>query len=108
MDALFTKLLDMFSLEYMFSVIIGTYMVIKVVDFLNGDKIVPSWAKCLITFLVGAVVLVLFYIYTDETFECLVSSFFASLFTYDKAIKILVNKLDIGYRKHVNINQTGK
>ena len=42
MDVLFTKLFEIFSLEYMFSVIVATYLTIKLVDVLNGDKVVPS------------------------------------------------------------------
>lgn len=99
MDALFTKLFDIFSIEYMFSVIVATYLAIKTVDVLNGEKIVPSWAKCLITCLMGAILFVVFYLFTEESFERLVTSFFAAVFAYDKAIKVLIEKFKIGYRK---------
>lgn len=99
MDVLFAKLFEIFSLEYMFSVIVATYLTIKLVDVLNGDKIVPSWAKCLITCLMGVAMLLVFYFFTEETFECLITSFFAAVFAYDKAIKFLIEKFNVGYRK---------
>lgn len=99
MDVLFAKLFEVFSLEYMFSVIVATYFVIKLVDVLNGDKIVPSWAKSLITCIVGMILFVVFYFLTEETFECLITSFFAAVFAYDKAIKFLIEKFNVGYRK---------
>lgn len=98
MDILVTKLFEVFSLEYMFSVIIATYFTIKVIDFLNGEKSVPTWMKRTITCIVGAVLFVVFVYYTDTNKERLIASFFAALFLYDAAIKELFRKLKIEYR----------
>lgn len=99
MEPLFSKLFEIFSVEYMFSVIVASYLVIKLVDFLNKEKVVPSWAKCLITCIVGVTLFVVFYLFTEETLECLITSFFAAVFAYDKAIKFLIEKFNVGYRK---------
>lgn len=99
MEVMFDKLFGIFSLEYMFSVIVATYFIIKTVDRFNGNKKVSSGVKCSITCVVGIIMLFGFLKLTDETFECLITSFFAALFTYDKAIKILVEKFKIGYKK---------
>lgn len=99
MDVLLTKLFDLLSLEYMFSVIIATYFAIKIVDVLNGNRIVPAWAKCLISCVTGAILFAVFYLFTDETFERLITSFFGAVFIYDKAIKFLLEQLNVGYRK---------
>lgn len=99
MEMLFAKIFDIFSLEYMFSVIVASYLAIKLVDLLNGDKVVPSWAKCLITCVIGVALFAVFYFFTEETFECLITSFFAAVFAYDKAIKFLIEKFNVGYRK---------
>lgn len=99
MELLLDKLINIFSTEYMFSVIIASYFVIKIVDALNGDGVVPSWVKRVITCVVGSIFFVLFKVFTDETFECLVSSFFAAVFVYDSAIKTIVKKLRIGYKE---------
>lgn len=99
MDVIFAKLFEVFSMEYMFSVIVAAYLTIKIVDAFNGDRVVPSWAKCLVTCIMGAVLFVVFYIFTEETFECLIASFFAAVFAYDKAVKFLIEKFNMGYRK---------
>ena len=83
----------------MFSVIIASYFIIKVIDSRNGDKAVPTKFKRLITFGVGTISFWIFHTFTEVTFETLVSSYFAAIFFYDSAIKYLIQKLDVGYKK---------
>lgn len=99
MEVLVEKLLDIFSLEYMFSVIVASYLVIKLVDALNGEKVVPTWLKRLITCLVGAVFFVVFAKFTDVTVQCLMASFFSAVFVYDTVIKAIIKKFNIDYRE---------
>ena len=60
MDLLFEGIFKVFNLEYIFSVIIGTYFLIKLVDYLNGAAKVPTWLKRVITFGNGAVMFLIF------------------------------------------------
>ena len=99
MEHLVDRILQIFSLEYMFSVIITSYFIIKVIDALNGDKAVPTKVKRLITFGVGAISFWIFRTFTEVTFETLVSSYLAAVFFYDSAIKYLIQKLDVDYKK---------
>lgn len=99
MEQLVDRILQIFSLEYMFSVIIASYFIIKVIDALNGDKAVPTNVKRLITFGVGAISFWIFRTFTEVTFETLVSSYFAAVFFYDSAIKYLIQKLNVDYKK---------
>lgn len=99
MEHLVDRILQIFSLEYMFSVIIASYFIIKVIDSLNGNKAVPSKVKRLITFGVGAISFWIFHTFTEVTFETLVSSYLAAVFFYDAAIKYLIQKLDVDYKK---------
>lgn len=99
MEVLIEKIFDIFSLEYMFSVIVASYLVIKLVDALNGERVVPTWLKRLITCLVGAVFFVVFAKFTDVTIQCLMASFFSAVFVYDTAIKVIIKKFNIDYRK---------
>ena len=50
------ELLSKFDLAYMFAVNVATYIIIKVIDNLNGEKIVPTYLKRIIAFIVGAVI----------------------------------------------------
>lgn len=99
MEVLIEKVFGIFSLEYMFSVIVASYLVIKLVDALNGERVVPTWLKRLITCLVGAVFFVVFAKFTDVTIQCLMASFFSAVFVYDTAIKVIIKKFNIDYRK---------
>lgn len=99
MEALFDKIFDIFSLEYIFSVIIASYFMIKIVDVINGKSVVPSWLKRAITFLIGAILFIIFREYTDVSVQSLIASFFSALFIYDAAIKTLIKKFNIDYRK---------
>ena len=99
MEQLFDKLFEIFSLEYIVCVIFTSYFLIKLVDCMNGVKEVPTWAKRGITFVIGAVYVVFFRQLSDITIQCLVSSFFVALFIYDGAIRYLLKKFDIDYKK---------
>lgn len=99
MEMLFAKLFEIFSLEYMFTVIIASYLVIKLIDALNGPKVVPTWAKRLVTFVIGVIFFIMFKNYTDVTVQCLVASYFSAVFVYDTAIKVIIKKFDLDYKK---------
>ena len=99
MEHLLDRILQIFSLEYMFSVIIASYFIIKAIDSLNGNKAVPTNVKRLITFGVGAISFWVFRTFTEIAFETLISSYFAAVFFYDAAIKYLIQKLNVDYKK---------
>lgn len=99
MDALFDKIFEVLSLEYMLSVIAASYLILKLIDALNGDKVISTWLKRSVTCLVGVVLFIMFVEFTDVTVQCLVASFFAALFVYDSAIKTIIRKFDLDYRK---------
>lgn len=98
MDMLFSKLFEVFSVEYMFTVIMASYLIIKAVDSFNGEKSVPTWVKRTITFVVGAASFVVFKQYTDVTVQCLIASYFSAVFVYDTAIKFIIKKFDLDYK----------
>lgn len=99
MEFFFDKIFEMFSLEYIFSVIVASYLIIKAIDFLNGVKKVPVWAKRVVTFTVGMALFWVFRVYTDYSISCLITSYFASVFMYDTAIRVIIQKLKMGYKK---------
>lgn len=99
MDVLVAKFFEIFSLEYMFSVIVASYLIIKFVDVINGDNIVPTWMKRTITCGVGALLFIVFIKFTDVTLQSLIASFFSAIFVYDTAIKVIIQKFNIDYKK---------
>lgn len=99
MELIYNKIFETFCVEYIFCVILATYLFLKVVDYFNGDDCVPTWLKRVTTFLVGSIMLLLFKIFSDVAFESLMASYFAAIFVYDTAIKYILKKLDIDYKK---------
>lgn len=97
MDLLLTRLLETFSLEYMFSVVMASYMVLKIIDLFRKPQKIPTWAKRLTTCIIGAIMIVVYKQTTETSFQCLMASFFAAVFAYDAVIKTLLKKLDIDY-----------
>lgn len=99
MDTISTRIFEALSLDYMFSVILASYLVIKSIDALNGERSIPSWVKRMVTCVVGAVLFVIYREFTDVDLQCLITSFFSAVFVYDTAIKVLIEKLNAGYKK---------
>ena len=99
MEALFSQIFSIFSIEYMFIVIMASYLIIKLIDAINKERVVPTWLKKIITLLVGIVVFVFFRKYTDVSVQCLSASYLGAIVVYDTAIKYLIKKLNIDYRK---------
>lgn len=99
MEQIITKLFEMISVGYFASVIILSFLVIKVLDSLNKEKVVPTWLKRVVTLLVGVVLFFLFRKFTEVSFEVLFTSYLFAVFVYDAAIKLLIEKLKLDYRK---------
>lgn len=84
------ELLSKFDLAYMFAVNVATYIIIKVIDNLNGEKIVPTYLKRIIAFIVGAVIAFAVISFgTDKTI--ILYSFILSLVSWDILFKPILN-----------------
>lgn len=94
------ELLSHFDFAYMLIVNIVTYLVIKVIDNLNGDKAVPTWGKRTVSVISGiALGCAACYLGGDKI--TLFYSFFVSLVSWDIIFKPLLKKLGdkIDYKK---------
>ena len=84
------ELLSKFDLAYMFAVNVATYIIIKVIDNLNGEKIVPTYLKRIIALIVGAVIAFAVISFgTDKTI--ILYSFILSLVSWDILFKPILN-----------------
>jgi hypothetical protein len=55
-DQIFSTLLSSFDFGYMLAVNVLTYLTIKLIDELNGTKIVPVWLKRIIAVICGIII----------------------------------------------------
>lgn len=94
------ELLSKFDLAYMFAVNVATYIIIKVIDNLNGEKIVPTYLKRIIAFIVGAVIAFAVISFgADKTI--ILYSFILSLVSWDILFKPILNIIgdEFNYKK---------
>lgn len=90
MEKIIDLIIDSFDLGYMFSVNILTYLVIKLIDQLNGpDKAVPEWQKRVVAIICG-LILGGIICYTSGFSTILVYSFIASLVSWDTIFKPII------------------
>jgi hypothetical protein len=99
MNIIFDRFIQAFSVEFIFTVIFATYFAIKLFETAMKGIPVPSWVKKLVTVVVGTILFFVFVWITDTPKETLLSSYFAALFLYDYAIKWLLRKFNVNYKK---------
>ena len=94
------ELLSHFDFAYMFAVNVLTYLLIKGIDSVNGDKAVSTAVKRLIAVLVGAGIGAITVKLGSEP-TTMVYSFILSLVSWDIVFKPILNKLNdkFNYKK---------
>ena len=105
MEKIFDLLLGSFNFGYSFSVNILTYLIIKLIDNLNGNKEVPTYMKRIIAVICGAI-LGLIMILTEGFSMIIVYSFILSLVSWDSIFKpILKHYKQLDYFKDGNLSE---
>ena len=91
-DKIVDILINSFDYGYMLSVNVLTYLIIKVVDYFNGGKIVPVYAKRLIAVISG-IILGVIIILSNGYSNTLLYSFILSLVSWDVIFKPIIKKI---------------
>ena len=85
-EQLTNLLINSFDFGYMFSVNVLTYLIIKTIDYLNGDKSVPTWLKRIIAVISGLILALIIVLMSGFT-PSLLYSFILSLVSWDIIFK---------------------
>ena len=85
-EQLTNLLINSFDFGYMFSVNVLTYLIIKTIDYLNGDKSVPTWLKRTIAVISGLILALIIVLMSGFT-PSLLYSFILSLVSWDTVFK---------------------
>ena len=85
-EQLTNLLINSFDFGYMFSVNVLTYLIIKTIDYLNGDKSVPTWLKRTIAVISGLILALIIVLMSGFT-SSLLYSFILSLVSWDIIFK---------------------
>ena len=97
MEQLYDILLENFDISYMLSINILTYMIIKFIDFLNGDKKLKLIYKRLVLILSTIVCCIIYHFVTDLETRVLVNSTIAAPVFYSWVMKPLLKKIKLQY-----------
>ncbi len=98
MEQIFNLLLGSFDFGYMFTVNILTYLIIKLIDQLNGEKKVPTYLKRIVAVFSGSLLGGILFMYSGFSMT-IIYSFILSLVTWDCLFKPLIKNF-----KNINYN----
>ena len=97
MEQIYNILLENFDISYMLSINILTYMIIKFIDFLNGDKKLKLIYKRLVLILSTIVCCIIYHFVTDLETRVLINSTIAAPVFYSWVMKPLLKKIKLQY-----------
>lgn len=97
-DVIVNGILSNFDFGFMFIVNVLTYIIIKVIDYFNGDNKVPTWQKrCVLVISIFTMAMIYVASGYDNTIMLVNSAVLAPVF-WSWAVSPILKKLGIGYK----------
>ena len=96
-DAIVNRILENFDFSYMLVINILTYIMIKVIDYANGEKILSTLMKRVCLCCSILLVSIIYWVIGYENYTCLVNSAIASPVFYSWCLKPILKHYKIGY-----------
>lgn len=97
-DVIVDGILSNFDFGFMFIVNVLTYIIIKVIDYFNGDNKVPTWQKrCVLVISIAAMASIYIAAGYDNAIMLVNSAILAPVF-WSWAVSPILKKLGIGYK----------
>lgn len=93
------QVLSNFDFAYMVVINIMTYIVIKIIDMINKDKVVGTWTKRFVLVMSALIVFTLYYITEYDNIVVLVNSTIATPVFWSWVLKPILNKFGLDYKK---------
>lgn len=99
MEQIFSKLIANFDFGYMFVINVFTYIIIKIIDYFNGNKTVSVLIKriCLICAIIMITAIYLIIGYDNKLI--LVNSAIVAPIAWSWIFRPILNKYNLGYKK---------
>jgi hypothetical protein len=98
-DFIVNQIMNNFDFAYMLVVNLLTYILIKIMDVLNGDKTVPVWQKRLFLVISIIVVTVIYIVVGYDRTIILINSAIATPIAWSWILRPIAVKLGIGYKQ---------
>lgn len=97
-DVIVDGILSNFDFGFMFIVNILTYIIIKTIDYFNGDNKVPTWQKrCVLVISIAAMIGIYIAAGYDNTIMLVNSAILAPVF-WSWVVSPILKKLGVGYK----------
>lgn len=97
-DVIVNGILSNFDFGFMFIVNVLTYIIIKVIDYFNGDNKVPTWQKrCVLVISIAAMIGIYIIAGYDNTIMLVNSAVLAPVF-WSWVVSPILKKLGVGYK----------
>lgn len=93
------QVLSNFDFAYMLVINILTYIIIKVLDYINKDKAVKTWTKRLVLLIASIIVFILYYITDYNNIVILINSTIVTPVFWSWVLKPILNKFGMDYKK---------
>lgn len=99
MDTIINQIISNFDFAYMFVVNILTYILIKIIDWANGNKIVPIWQKRLLLIISIIIVACVYTFVGYDNKIVLVNSSIVAPIAWSWILRPIFIKLGAGYKQ---------
>lgn len=97
-DVIVDGILNNFDFGFMFIVNVLTYIIIKVIDYFNGDNKVPTWQKrCVLVISIATMAGIYIATGYDNAIMLVNSAVLAPVF-WSLAVSPILKKLGVGYK----------
>lgn len=97
-DVIVDGILSNFDFGFMFIVNVLTYIIIKVIDYFNGDNKVPTWQKrCILVISIAAMIGIYIAAGYNNAIMLVNSAILAPVF-WSWAVSPILKKLGVGYK----------
>lgn len=97
MEEYILDMLKSFDIKLMISITVLSYCTLKVLE--RFVKKTSKSLKKIITLVLSAVLCYIYYMYLNVTLEQIIPTYLISVAFYDYIIKLIVDKLKLGYNK---------
>ncbi len=108
MDQIINQLVHNFDFALMLVINVVTYIAIKILDELNGEKVPTTWQKRLIFVASAIIVGAVYGLTTDISINIIINSCIIAPVAWSWLAKPIANKFGIDYKQKQSENQSEK
>lgn len=98
-QSIINQVVDNFDFAYMFAVNALTYFIIKVIDELNGDKVIGTWMKRLVLLIVIGLITLVYSFTGYERWTVIINSACVAPVAWSWIFKPIIKKLGGDYKQ---------